>query len=207
MSALRRIALPLLSALLLVACGDGETPSEDPTADPTAGEATATASPEPADTATPGDDATDQATAETETEPPAPADSAETVPMSFIGPDGQEVTFNVELAADQPTRQQGLMHRTEMPPDAGMLFLFPQDSAGGFWMKNTLIPLQIAFISADGEIVDILDMVPCEEDPCEIYTPDGAYRYALEVNEGALTAAGVDETWQVQLPADLPDAT
>jgi uncharacterized protein len=80
-----------------------------------------------------------------------------------------------------------------MPEDAGMLFLFPAEHSGGFWMKNTLIPLSIAFVDADGRIVRILDMEPCRADPCPIYDPSVAYRSALEVNRGAFAEWGVVE--------------
>ena len=72
-----------------------------------------------------------------------------------------------------------------------MIFLFDEDYVGGFWMKDTLIPLSIAFAGADGTILAILDMEPCESDPCEIYDPGVAYRSALEVNQGAFDAWGV----------------
>ena len=199
MTTLRGLLVLFLVAVLS-ACGGGDEPTEDSNeASPTE---SAAAPGEPT-----GATSTDAATPSTQTNAPEPVDAPATVPLSFVGPGGQQVTFDVELAADAPTRQVGLMNRTEMPADAGMLFLFPADSSGGFWMKNTHIPLQIAFLSAEGEIVDILEMVPCEDDPCPIYTPSGAYRYALEVNSGALDEAGVDESWHVDLPADLPDAS
>ena len=68
----------------------------------------------------------------------------------------------------------------------GMLFVFPVDSDGGFWMKNTLIPLDIVFFTADGGFVDALTMAPCTEDPCPTYRPGGSYRYALEAPAGDL---------------------
>ena len=68
----------------------------------------------------------------------------------------------------------------------GMLFVFQVDSDGGFWMKNTLIPLDIVFFTADGGFVDSLTMAPCTEDPCPVYRPRGAYRYALEAPAGDL---------------------
>ena len=85
------------------------------------------------------------------------------------------------------------MHRESLPEDAGMIFLFEEEITGGFWMKNTLIPLSIAFVGADGEILRILDMEPCAADPCEIYDPGVAYASALEVNQGAFASWGVEE--------------
>ena len=95
------------------------------------------------------------------------------------------VPLSVEIAETDEQREFGLMFRKSLPRDAGMLFLFPADTAGGFWMKNTLIPLSIAFFDARRRIVRILDMEPCREDPCPVYDPGVAYRGALEVNAGA----------------------
>jgi uncharacterized membrane protein (UPF0127 family) len=85
------------------------------------------------------------------------------------------------------------MGRTSLPADAGMVFVYPEDHAGPFWMKGTLIPLSIAFYAADGRILRILDMQPCEADPCPLYDPEVPYRGALEVNEGAFADWGITE--------------
>jgi uncharacterized membrane protein (UPF0127 family) len=68
----------------------------------------------------------------------------------------------------------------------GMLFMFPSDSDGGFWMKDTLIPLDIAFFDADGTLVNLLTMEPCATAPCPSYRPGGSYRYAVEAPAGDL---------------------
>lgn len=106
---------------------------------------------------------------------------------------GDEVVVAVEVADSAEERQVGLMGRESLPDDAGMIFLFDEDTSGGFWMKDTLIPLSIAFADADGTIVSVLDMEPCEADPCEIYDPGVPYRSALEVNQGAFSRWGVAE--------------
>ena len=72
----------------------------------------------------------------------------------------------------------------KLPKNEGMLFVFSGKTYGGFWMKNTLIPLSIAFLDLDGEILKILDMVPCKEDECPTYDPELYYHYAIEVNLG-----------------------
>jgi uncharacterized membrane protein (UPF0127 family) len=105
---------------------------------------------------------------------------------------GDDVVVAVEVADTQEERQTGLMNRESLPEDAGMIFVFGEDSAGGFWMKDTLIPLSIAFADADGTIVSILDMEPCAAEPCEIYDPGVSYRTALEVNQGAFSRWGVE---------------
>lgn len=110
----------------------------------------------------------------------------------IIETDDGAVLVDAEVA-DNPERHQfGLMHRTELADAAGMVFLFFEDRTSGFWMKNTLIPLSIAFFSDEGEILEILDMEPCEEDPCPVYSPGTAYRGALEVNQGAFEEWGVE---------------
>lgn len=92
----------------------------------------------------------------------------------------------VEIADTQPLRERGLMGRTSLDEDAGMLFVWPEDTTSSFWMKDTPLPLTIAFISAEGEIVRIFDMDPCAGDPCPTYDPRIVYRMALEVRQGAL---------------------
>ena len=85
------------------------------------------------------------------------------------------------------------MFREALPADSGMVFVYPSDHTGGYWMKNTLIPLSIAFYDASGRIVRILDMKPCRADPCRVYDPGVAYRGALEVNQGAFRRWSVEE--------------
>jgi uncharacterized membrane protein (UPF0127 family) len=90
--------------------------------------------------------------------------------------------FNVEIASDPDARAQGLMFRQEMAPNAGMLFLYPQDQAVAFWMKNTYLPLDMLFIAADGSITQI---VKNAEPLSENLIPSDRYvRGVLELNAG-----------------------
>jgi uncharacterized protein len=114
-------------------------------------------------------------------------------PVAVITTGEGDVTVRVEIADEEDERARGLMNRESLDEDAGMLFLFPAESSGGFWMKNTLIPLSIAFMDGGGRILRILDMEPCRADPCPIYDPGVAYRSALEVNRGAFADWGVEE--------------
>lgn len=98
---------------------------------------------------------------------------------------GSAVAVRVEIARTRTERQRGLMYRRSLPARAGMVFAYPNDVRGGFWMKNTLIPLDIAFYDARGKILRILTMQPCRADPCRIYEPNVSYRSALEVNAGS----------------------
>jgi uncharacterized protein len=98
---------------------------------------------------------------------------------------GARVVLQVEILSTRTERQKGLMYRRSLPAKAGMVFAYPENVTGGFWMKNTLIPLDIAFYDARGRILRILTMTPCRRDPCRIYSPGVAYRAAIEVNAGS----------------------
>lgn len=99
-----------------------------------------------------------------------------------------DAVFAVELAMTPAQRQQGLMFREILPLFSGMLFLFPEDQVLGFWMKNTMIPLSIAFIDAGGTIVSIQAMEPFSLEPVSSGVP---VRYALEVNRGVFDRLGI----------------
>ena len=96
--------------------------------------------------------------------------------------------IQVEIADTPQLRQTGLMGRTRLESDAGMLFVFEQKATHCFWMKNTLIPLSIAFLADDGTIVDIQDMQP---QTLTFHCPRGPIRYALEVQQGGFRSKGI----------------
>lgn len=79
-----------------------------------------------------------------------------------------------------------------------MLFLFPHEQVLSFWMKNTLIPLDIFYFDARGQIVSATTMEPCKADPCPSYSSEGAAQFALEVAAGFLDTNG--EEWKLILP-------
>ena len=103
-----------------------------------------------------------------------------------------QVRVDVELAETAEERRQGLSGRETLAADAGMLFLYSDEHRGGFWMKDTLIPLSIAFLDDGGAVLAILDMEPCTGDPCPTYDPGVGYWSALEVNRGAFSEWGVE---------------
>jgi uncharacterized membrane protein (UPF0127 family) len=111
---------------------------------------------------------------------------------AVIEADGGPVRLDVEIADTDERREFGLMFREALPADSGMVFVYQTDETGGFWMKDTLIPLSIAFYDSNGRILRILDMEPCRADPCPVYDPGVAYRGALEVNRGAFRRWGVE---------------
>ncbi|MDQ3929471.1 MAG: DUF192 domain-containing protein [Chloroflexota bacterium] len=110
---------------------------------------------------------------------------------------GESVSMTVEIADTEASRELGLMFRSSMPPDAGMLFDFNGDTQSAFWMQNTILPLSIAFIKADGTIVDVKDMQPLDITPVEASAP---YRYALEANQGFFKAHNIAPGDMVTLP-------
>ena len=89
--------------------------------------------------------------------------------------------IDAQVAATPAQRQTGLMHRKEMPPHEGMLFVFEQAGVQCFWMRNTLIPLTAAFVADDGTIVNLADMKPLDESSHCSAKP---VRYVLEMNQG-----------------------
>jgi len=91
-------------------------------------------------------------------------------------------------------RGRGLMEVTDLQGYSGMVFVYDADVAGGYYMRNTPTPLSIAWIAADGEVVTITDMAPCEDrEGCPTYAPTGAYRYAIETFQGDLVDLGITE--------------
>ena len=101
------------------------------------------------------------------------------------------LVLQVERARTPAQRAQGLMGRRTLAPRAGMTFEYESPSTGAFWMKNTLIPLDIAFYDGRGRILRILTMQPCRVAACPLYDPKVAYRGALEVNAGSFRRWGV----------------
>jgi uncharacterized membrane protein (UPF0127 family) len=127
----------------------------------------------------------------------APASDLRTVTLDASG--GEEVEVQVEIADTDPERQRGLMGRTALPEDQGMLFVFGGEQELSFWMKNTLIPLSIAYIDSEGRIVDIQDMKPLDDDPPHYVSAEPA-RYALEVNQGFFEERGIEVGDRAELP-------
>lgn len=93
-----------------------------------------------------------------------------------------------EVAASEPEREQGLMHRRMLPENRGMLFVFPETARHGMWMMNTYVPLSVAFIDERGVIVNIEDMQPQTQDNHVAARP---VRYALEANLGWFKKRGI----------------
>ena len=104
-----------------------------------------------------------------------------------------KATVFVEIADDDVERREGLMYRESLEDNSGMLFLYDSERELSFWMKNTLIPLDMIFINSDYEIVDIKHATPCRADPCPHYTSKAPAQYVLEVNAGFSEEKGIAE--------------
>jgi uncharacterized membrane protein (UPF0127 family) len=169
----------VLLALLLAGCGGSVS---DSTAPSTGAEPDAT-------------------TAETSggepTEAETTASELRTVTIDSSG--GDEVEVRVEIANSPDEQARGLMGRTALAEGRGMLFVFPDEEVRSFWMRNTLIPLSIAFMDSEGQIVDLQDMKPLDDNPPH-YVPAEPTRYALEVNRGFFEERGVEEGDSADLP-------
>jgi uncharacterized membrane protein (UPF0127 family) len=104
--------------------------------------------------------------------------------------------MTVELARTDAERTQGLMHRKTLADGAGMLFIFDRDQILSFWMKNTLIPLSVAFISKEGRILEIRDMEALDETSVR---SSRSARYALEAPQGWFDRVGI-KTGDILIP-------
>lgn len=160
-----RFVLLLLPALLLLACGTSGSASRN--------ERSATLAP---------------------AAPPATVQADPRLPrISFTTASGGRAELGVEIEASDPQREKGLMNVTSLPADQGQIFIF-QDLAPNhdvlipFWMQDTLIPLSIAFVAADGRVQEIQDMEP---QTTTYHTPRQPYRYAVEANQGWYARHGV----------------
>jgi hypothetical protein len=97
----------------------------------------------------------------------------------------KDTPFRVEIASTPEQHALGLMHRRFLKSDYGMLFIFADDEVRSFWMKNTLIPLDMIFINSDRQVVDLHHAVPpCPGDPCPSYTSAYPARFVLEIAGG-----------------------
>ncbi|MCC7304052.1 DUF192 domain-containing protein [bacterium] len=127
---------------------------------------------------------------------PTPTPYPSTVKIA-VNTEKGPVVFSSEVVQSDETRALGLMYRTNLPSYAGMYFVFPEDTQGGFWMKNCEIALDILFINNKGIVVDMKEnFAPCKSvDPkqenCPVYTPSISYRTVLEINGGSAKQNGI----------------
>ena len=107
----------------------------------------------------------------------------------LILPNGELLT--VEVARTREEQSRGLMERENLGDHDAMLFVYDREDFRTFWMKNTLIPLDIIFLDSNWKIVDMKNMQPCSEDPCALYPSLSPAQYAVEVKAGSLAEWGL----------------
>ena len=125
--------------------------------------------------------------------------ASELHPVVIKASGGKKVEVQVEIADSPAEQAKGLMYRKSLGEDRGMLFVYPAEQELSYWMKNTYIPLSIAYIDSEGRIVDILDMKPLDDRPPH-YVSSEPVQYALEVNQGFFEREGVKEGDHAELP-------
>jgi uncharacterized membrane protein (UPF0127 family) len=125
---------------------------------------------------------------------------AQSVNRIILRAAGQEIT--VEVARTEAEREHGLMGRKSLGPREGMIFLFDRDQHLDFWMKDTPLPLTIAFLSVEGKVLELEDMEPLSE---KIIHSRLSARYALEMRKGAFADLGITEGMTIGFPPGFPD--
>jgi uncharacterized protein len=129
-------------------------------------------------------------------------------PMTFacgkaiISNPASKLEIGVEIAQSNAQSERGLMYRSKLPDQQGMYFKYPNPvdpKLVGIWMKNTLIPLDVAFIDSSGVIFDIVTLQPCTRDPCPVYSTKKTYVGVLEVNKDFFSQAGMGLNANIKL--------
>lgn len=117
--------------------------------------------------------------------------------ITLASPHGESIVIDAEIAETGDQHQRGLMFRDHLDPRAGMLFVFNRQQPVTFWMKNTLIPLDILFFDAAGNLVSSTTMEPCrvDGDACPLYPSAAPARYALEVHAGFVSQYQIERGW------------
>ena len=111
------------------------------------------------------------------------------------------VKIRAEFARTPEEWQKGLMNRSSLPKNSGMLFIFPDETNRSFWMKNTLIPLDIIFISSKGRVNEMTTLSPCQKtEICQFYNSKTPAQYVLEINAGSTGKWKIIEGDIVELP-------
>ena len=127
------------------------------------------------------------------------ASCSRTLPTISVEIGGEQ--FRIEVARSEEQKTRGLMHRRTLGERSGMIFVYEADEHLSFWMKNTTLPLTLAFLSREGEILQIEELKPLSLKPV---SSSRAARYALELPAGSLRRLGVVPGDRVVLPADFP---
>ena len=194
----------------LVGCSSGaEVTEPSPAVSPAAATPTTPATTTPAAT-------TPAATTPAATTPATGASSTGDVPTGPVTPDGFDLVQATVTTADGEVcdlclwladsarrRSQGLMGVTDLGQGDGMAFVYGSPHTGNFWMKNTPMPLSIAFFDPEGVYLDGFEMEPCDADPCPLYPTPSDFLVAIETGQGDLGSLGISEGSRLTL-TELP---
>ena len=135
-------------------------------------------------------------------------DGFEELAVSVDPGDGSSLLWCLLAALTQEQRARGLMEVTDLQGYSGMVFVYQDDVDNSFYMRNTPMPLSIAWFAADGSFVSAADMAPCDDrSDCPTYGATGPYRFALEVPQGQLPALGVGPGSKLELTGACPGRT
>ena len=125
-----------------------------------------------------------------------------TAPATIQFPDS-DTSLNVEVAETPSEREKGLMYRDKLDIENGMLFVFPDEDYRGFWMKNTLIPLDIIFVDKERQIINIEEAYPepnTSEENLKTYRSDRPAKYVIETNSSFTERRNIEEGDRVVIP-------
>lgn len=198
------VLLGVLTLSVLAACASGPDESV-----PVGSEVAATTS------ASPPSPVTDESVTDASVPDPGPSgpdvsepdgvtpEGYERVQATISAADGTVCDVCLWLAESAEQRSQGLMFVTDLGPADGMAFVYPVPHSGNFWMKNTLLPLSIAFFDPAGTYLDAFDMEPCTDEPCDLYPTPDDFLVAIETRQGELAELGIGPGSVLEL-TDLP---
>lgn len=145
----------------------------------------------------------------TTTAPPTTTDVEQVVNATFVVPDGENPTVSLRVADEAEERRSGLMHRESLANDSGMVFVYPNARQVSFWMKNTLIPLDMIFVGPDGEVLNVQHASPqpnASNSELETYPSDGKAKYVVELPRGFANRTGVGPGTRLAFNGTAPTA-
>ncbi|WP_135854276.1 DUF192 domain-containing protein [Halorussus salinus] len=196
---MRRYAAVLVGVMVLLggcAGGFGGTATDDTNGQETATTVEPTANPETADRTT-----TDP--------PPTTTDVERTVNATFVVEDGENVTVSLMVADEPGERQSGLMHREELANRTGMVFVYENAQQVSFWMKNTLVPLDMIFVGPDNTVLNVQHartQPNASTSELESYPSDGEAKYVVELPRGFANRTGVGPGTELVFEGQPPEA-
>lgn len=197
----------LLAALVVVLATTGclglvddAASTETPTDRPTSVEVDGATTTDRPSTDAPSSPTASSPTASTPTSTTTPVGTPAGPSVRFVEDGERLATVTLEVADDAGERSQGLMNRESLAPDRGMVFVYPDADRRSFWMKNTLIPLDMVFVSSNGTVINVehADVPPENSTDYGTHTSDGPAQYVVEVNRGFANETGIGPGTQVE---------